>query len=228
MLIKNWMSSPVVTIVPGANMPMAQKLMKKHNIHSLPVIKDDKLVGILTDRDLKKASASDATTLDVYELAYLLQKIKVEQIMTTDPVTIHANMTLAEAADTFLHDNVSILPVMNEKNKLVGIISPSDLSRAFLVLTAYDRKGIQLGLQVEDRPGIAIEIADCIRNLGGRISSLISTDNRVPDGYRQVYLRIYGLDHWKLDGLVTKLREMGILLYIVDHIGNHREIFAVA
>lgn len=228
MLIQNWMSRPVVTIEPGANMPMAQKLMEKHNIHSLPVIQDDKLVGILTDRELKKASASDATTLDVYELAYLLQRIKVAQIMTVDPITIHTNMTLAEAADTFLRDNVSILPVMNEENQLVGIISPSDLSRAFLALTAYDRQGIQFGLQVEDRPGIAIDIAECIRNTGGRIASLISTDNRVPDGYRQVYLRIYGLDPWKLGDLIAEIRKMGHLLYIVDHIGNHREIFAAA
>lgn len=228
MLIQNWMSRPVVTIEPGANMPMAQKLMEKHNIHSLPVIQDDKLVGILTDRELKKASASDATTLDVYELAYLLQRIKVAQIMTVDPITIHTNMTLAEAADTFLRDNVSILPVMNEENQLVGIISPSDLSRAFLALTAYDRQGIQFGLQVEDRPGIAIDIAECIRNTGGRIASLISTDNRVPDGYRQVYLRIYGLDPCKLGDLIAEIRKMGHLLYIVDHIGNHREIFAAA
>ena len=228
MLIQNWMSRPVVTIVPGANMPMAQKLMKNHNIHSLPVIKDGKLVGILTDRDLKKASASDATTLDVYELAYLLQKINVAQIMTADPITIHANMTLAEAAHTFLRDNVSILPVMNEKNELVGVISPSDLSRAFLALTASDRQGIQFGLQVEDRPGIAIDIAGRIRYNGGRIASLISTDCRVPVGYRQVYLRVYGLDHWKRADLIAEIRKMGRLLYIVDHIGNHREIFAAA
>ncbi len=228
MLIQNWMSSPVVTIEPGANMTMAQKLMEKHNIHSLPVLKKDKLVGILTDRERKKASASDATSLDVYELAYLLERIKVSQIMIADPITIHTNMTLAEAADIFLRDNVSILPVMNEEKQLVGIISPSDLSRAFLALTAYDRQGIQFGLQVKDRPGIAIAIAECIRNAGGRIASLISTDNRVPDGYRQVYLRIYGLDHWKLGELIAEIRKMGHLLYVVDHIGIQREIFATA
>lgn len=226
MLIQKWMSCPVVTIEPDANMPMAHKLMEKHNIHGLPVLKDDKLVGLLTDRELKKASASDATSLDVYELAYLLERIKVAQIMIADPVTIHTNMTLAEAADIFLRDKVSTLPVMNKENKLVGIISPSDLSRAFLVVTAYDRQGIQFGLQVEDRPGIAIDIAECIRNAGGRIASLISTDNRVPDGYRQVYLRIYGLNHQKLGDLVAEIRKKGHLLYIVDHVGNHREIFA--
>ncbi len=228
MLIQKWMSSPVVTIEPGANMPMAHRLMEKHNIHSLPVIQDSRLVGILTDRELKKASASDATSLDVYELAYLLQRIKISQIMIMDPITVHTNMTLAEAADIFLRQKVSILPVMSEENLLVGIISPSDLSRAFLALTAYDRQGIQFGLQVEDRPGIAIAIAECIRSVGGRIASLISTDNHVPDGHRQVYLRIYGLDHRKLGDLIAKIREMGHLLYIVDHIVNHREIFAAA
>ena len=106
MLIQNWMSRPVMTIDSGASMPMARDLLKKHNVHCLPVVKKNKLVGILTDSDLKRASASDATSLDVYELAYLLQKIKVEQIMTADPVTIALDHTLAEAADVFLKNNV--------------------------------------------------------------------------------------------------------------------------
>lgn len=228
MLIQNLMSSPVVTIEPGANMPKAHQLMEKHNIHSLPVIKKDKLVGILTDRELKKASASDATSLNVYELHYILQRIKVAQIMISNPVTIHTDTTLAEAADTFLRQKVFALPVMNEKNQLVGIISPSDLSRALLALTAHDRQGIQFGLQVKDQPGIAIALAECIRNVGGRIASLSSTDNHAPDGYLQVYVRIYGLDHWKLGDLIAKIRKMGHLLYIVDSMGDHRDIFEAA
>jgi acetoin utilization protein AcuB len=222
------MTTPVVTIESGAYMHMAKDLLDKHNIHSLPVIRDDKVVGILTDRDLKRASASDATSLDRYELAYLLQRIKIAQIMTDDPITIRDNMTLAEAADIFLREKVSVLPVMNVEDHLVGIITPSDISRAFLSLTANDKQGTQLGLQVEDRPGITMDIANCIGSAGGRIASLISTDSHVLDGYRQVYIRIYGISRWKLVNLVAEIRKLGLLLYIVDHDYNHREIYAAA
>ena len=112
MLIKNWMSRPVITISARASMQMARDLMDKHKIRSLPVVRQDKVIGLLTDRDVKRASASDATSLDVYELSYLLQSIKVEQIMSTDPVTIEYDHTLSEAADLFFKDKIEALPVM--------------------------------------------------------------------------------------------------------------------
>lgn len=228
MLIQNWMSRPVITIDAGASMPMARDLLKKHNIHCLPVLKKDKLAGILTDSDLKRASASDATSLDVYELAYLLQKIKVGQIMTANPLTIPLDNTLAEAADVFLKNNVSALPVMKGTDKMVGIITPSDISRAFLCLTASGRPGIQLGVQVQDQPGIVMSIMDTIREAGGRIGSLISVDSFAPEGYREVYIKIYSLDRRQLANLVPQIRSKGTLLYVVDHRENSREIFAAA
>jgi acetoin utilization protein AcuB len=228
MLIQNWMSRPVVTIGLDASMQMAKDLLAKHDIHAVPVVQKEKVVGLLTDGDLKRASASDATSLDIYELGYLLQRIKVAEIMTPNPKLIQSNRTLAEAADIFLRQKAIVLPVLDGDARLVGIISPSDLSRAFLSLTAYDRKGIQIGVQVEDRPGVAMDIAGCVRTAGGRIASLISTDTRVPHGHRQVYLRIYHLDHRKLADLATAIGKMGILLYMVDHENNYREIFAAA
>ena len=228
MLIQNWMSRPVMTIDSGASMPMARDLLKKHNIHCLPVMKKNKLAGILTDSDLKRASASDATSLDVYELAYLLQKIKVEQIMTPNPVTIALDHTLAEAADIFLKNNVSALPVMKGTDHMVGIITPSDISRAFLCLTASGRPGIQMGIQVQDQPGIVMSIMDAIREAGGRIGSLISIDSFAPEGYREVYIKIYSFDRRKLAALIPQIRSKGTLLYIVDHKENSREIFAAA
>ena len=175
MLIQNWMSRPVVTIDAGASMPMARDLLKQHNIHCLPVMKKNKLVGILTDSDLKRASASDATSLDVYELAYLLQKIRINQIMTPNPTTIPFDYTLAEAADVFLKNNVSALPVMKGQDQMVGIITPSDISRSFLCLTAAGRQGIQIGVQVEDQAGIVMSLVDIIRSAGGQ-----------PDQHRQL------------------------------------------
>lgn len=228
MLIKHWMSSPVRTIEPGASMPIASDMMQRYGIHSLPVVEKGKLVGILTDRDLKRASASDATSLDFYELAYLLQRIEVKQIMTPDPLVIESDRTLAEAADILLREKVSVLPVIGDNKALIGILSPSDMSRALLSLMAFDRPGIQLGVQVNDNPGAAMAVAGCISSAGGRIASLISTTSHVPDGFRQVFIRVYDLDHWKLDDLVRAIRCRGTLLYVVDHVHDYRQIFAAA
>jgi acetoin utilization protein AcuB len=228
MLIKNWMSYPVVSIEPDISMQGAKELMEHHGIHSLPVNRSGKLIGILTDGDLKKASASDATSLDVHELGYLLRKIKIATIMTRDPISIQPDRTLAEAAEIFLDRMVAVLPVMDGDNQLVGIISRSDLSRAFLSLTAYNRQGIQIGIKVVDRPGIAMDIAGCVRSAGGRIASLISTDSHSPHGYRQVYLRIYALDRRQLVKLSMKLGDMGVLMYVVDHKHKKRNVFAAA
>jgi acetoin utilization protein AcuB len=228
MLIQNWMSRPVVTIDAGASMPMARDLLKQHNIHCLPVMKKNKLVGILTDSDLKRASASDATSLDVYELAYLLQKIRIDQIMTPDPITIAPDYTLAEAADIFLKNNISALPVMKGQDQMVGIITPSDISRSFLCLTAAGRQGIQIGVQVEDQAGIVMSLIDIIRSAGGRIGSLISIDSFAPEGHRHVYIKIYSFDRRQLAMLIPQIRSKGTLLYIIDHKENSRDIFPAA
>lgn len=228
MLIKNWMSQPVVTIGPDVSMQGAKELMENHDIRTLPVVDSKKMIGILSDGDLKSASASNATCLDIYELNYLLRKIRIATIMTRDPVSIRANMTLAEAAEIFLSERISVLPVMDNQVQLVGIISPSDLSRAFLSLMAHDEQGFEIAVQVEDRPGITVEIAACIRKAHGRIASLISTEKTVPQGFRQIYLRLYGLDRRELIKLSMSLGDIGILLYIVDHTHHRRNIFAAA
>ena len=88
MLVKNWMSKNVVKIDIDTSMQVAISLMKEHRIRMLPVVKKDKLVGVITDRDLKRASASDATSLDAHELLYLLMKIKIKDIMTKKPIAV--------------------------------------------------------------------------------------------------------------------------------------------
>src|SRR6056300_927104 len=98
MLVANWMSKNIIIVDENDSMHDAIKLLKEHDIRMLPVIKKGKLVGIITDRDLKKASASDATTLEVHELLYLLTKIKVKDIMTKDVITVPPEFTAEETA----------------------------------------------------------------------------------------------------------------------------------
>ncbi|MGD9139709.1 MAG: CBS domain-containing protein, partial [Desulfobacterales bacterium] len=125
MLVKNWMSKNVITVDVNDSMPDATKLLKENDIRMLPVMKKGKLVGIVTDRDLKKASASDATTLEVHELLYLLTKIKVKDIMTSDVITVPPDFTVEETAQVLQKNRISGMPVVDAEERLVGVITQS-------------------------------------------------------------------------------------------------------
>ena len=114
MLVSNWMSKNVITVEVDDSMHNAMKLMKENGIRMLPVLKKGKLVGVVTDRDLKRASASDATTLDVHELLYLISKIKVQDIMTQNPITISPADTIQDALLLVQSKRVGALPVVDD------------------------------------------------------------------------------------------------------------------
>jgi acetoin utilization protein AcuB len=226
MLVKNWMSKNVITTDVNDSMHDAMKLLKVHDIRMLPVMKKGKLAGIITDRDLKKASASDATTLEVHELLYLLTKIKVKDIMTKDVITVLPEFTAEETARVLLRDKISGAPVVDANGQLVGAITQADIFRVLISLTGVGNGGIQFGCQVEDRPGSIKEVADVIRSYGGRMVSILSSYDEVPDGYRKVYIRMRRIERPKLQNLIQELQTKVGLLYMVDHTEYIREIFA--
>jgi acetoin utilization protein AcuB len=220
------MSKNVITVDRNDSMQDAIKLLKEYKIRMLPVMKKGKLVGIVTDRDLKKASASDATTLEVHELLYLLTKIKVKDIMTKDPITVPPDYTAEETAQVLLNNRISGAPVVDENGYVVGTITQTDLFRVLISLTGIGNGGIQFGFQIEDRPGSIKEIADIIRSYGGRMVSILTSFDEVPEGYCKVYIRMRSIQRSELQTLIQELESIAGLLYIVDHTENNREIFA--
>jgi len=143
MLVKDWMSQPVITVDVNDSMQTALKLLKAHGIRMLPVLKNGKLKGIVTDRDLKRTSASDATTLDVHELLYLISTLKVEKIMTPNPITVPYDFTVEETAEVLLKHKISGAPVLDAEGNLAGVITQTDLFRVIISLTGIGKKGIQ-------------------------------------------------------------------------------------
>ena len=226
MLVNNWMSKNVITIDEKDSMQNAMKHLKEHDIRMLPVMKKGKLVGIVTDRDLKKASASDATTLEIHELLYLLTKIKVKDIMTRDVITVPPDYTVEETAQVLQKNRISGAPVVAADGQLVGTITQTDLFRVLISLTGVGNGGIQFGFQVEDRPGSIKEVADIIRIYGGRMVSILSSYDDVAEGYRKVYIRMRSIERSELQKLIKDLRTKATLLYMVDHRENKRVIYA--
>jgi len=127
--VRDWMSSPPITINANATLPEACELLRKHQIRRLPVLEEGKLIGIVTRGDLRGAQPSEATTLSIWELNTLLAKLKIRSIMTPEPITIRDDATISDAAQLMIDYKVSGLPVVNADGELVGMITESDIFR---------------------------------------------------------------------------------------------------
>jgi len=225
LLVENWMNPNVITVDADDSMLDATKLLKEHNIRHLPVLEKGKLVGVITDRDLKRASASDATTLEAHELLYLIANIKVREIMTRNPITVPYNYTIEEAAELLLQAKISGMPVVDKDGDVIGTITQTDLFKVLISLTGVGKKGVQFAFLLEDRAGSIKEVADIIRSYGGRMASILSSYEKAPEGHRYVYIRMYDVNREKMPQLKEELKKKAKVLYIVDSRENKREIF---
>ena len=225
LLVENWMNPNVITVDADDSMLDATKLLKEHNIRHLPVLEKGKLVGVVTDRDLKRASPSDATALEAHELLYLIANIKVREIMTRNPITVPYNFTIEEAAEILLQAKISGMPVVDKQGDVIGTITQTDLFKVLISLTGVGKKGVQFAFLLEDRAGSIKEVADIIRSYGGRMASILSSYEKAPEGHRYVYIRMYDVDRSKMPQLKEELKKRAKVLYIVDSRENKREIF---
>jgi acetoin utilization protein AcuB len=225
MLVREWMSKEVIMVDEDETMQRAIGLLKEHNIRMLPVIKNKKLVGIITDRDLKRASASDATSLEIHELLLLIGKIKVKTIMTPKPISVPWDFTVEEAAEVLLKNKISGTPVTGPQGDIVGVITKSNIFKVLISLAGIGKRGIQMAIQIEDRPGSMKGITRAIRDLGGRMVSILTYYEKVPEGFRNVYIRFFDLDRSVFETLKENLFEISKVLYIVDHRENKCDIF---
>jgi CBS domain-containing protein len=134
--VRNWMTPNPVVINEDAVLPDAHELMKEYGVRRLPVVnKAGRLVGIVSQTDVREAEPSDATSLSIYELNYLLAKLKIKRIMTEQVITVTPDTTIAEAARIMLQKKIGGLPVL-EDGQLVGIITESDIFRMVVKLYA--------------------------------------------------------------------------------------------
>jgi len=126
--VRDWMTANPITVAPKTSLGRANRLMKENHIRRLPVIDHGQLVGIVTLGDLREASPSDATSLSIFEIHYLLAKLTIEDIMTKDPVSVAPDATIYEAAQIMLQNKIAGLPVVDQ-GQVVGIITESDIFR---------------------------------------------------------------------------------------------------
>ncbi len=226
MLAQDWMSKKVIVIEASQNMSQASKLMLEHGISMLPVMEDGKLVGIVTDRDLKRAGPSDITLMEIKHILYHLTSVQVRSIMSDHPVTIPPDFTLEEAAETLLKHKISGCPVVDYTGDIVGVITRNDIFRALISLTGLSKRGVQFGFLLEDRPGSIKEVADILRRFGSRLVSVVSTYEGAPPGYRFAYIRAFSVNRDQLDELEAELKSSTEMLYMVDLKENRRVVYS--
>jgi acetoin utilization protein AcuB len=213
MFVKERMSHPVISVHPKMSMQDALNLMHKERIRRLPVVdKHGRLVGIVSERDLLHASPSDATSLSVWEITYLLSKITVDRIMTREAITISEDTPIEEAALIMADNKIGGLPVIRD-GEVVGIITETDLFKAFLELLGARDAGVRLTALVTNVPGELAKLTKAIYELGGNIVALgtflgESTENR------EVTLKVEGVTPQALREVVEP---------IVDRVVDIRE-----
>ncbi len=188
MLVRKKMKKDLVTVTKDERMTVAKKVMKEKNIRHLPVVDGKKLIGLLTNMDIRKAEASPATSLEIRELHYLLDKLTVGEIMTRNVITIAPDVSVEEAA-ILLHDNkIGCLPVVEDGN-LVGIITENDVMEILIDVMGMKEKGSRLEVQVDDKPGALADITRIIKESNVNITSVV-TDIAEEPGKRLVVFKL--------------------------------------
>lgn len=171
MLVNERMSHPVITVSPDTPIMEALRLMESEHIRRAPVVKDGKLVGIVAQKDLLNASPSPVTSLSVWEIHDLVSKITVKKVMTSQVITIQEDTPLEEAARQMADHKIGGLPVLHG-DKIIGIITETDIFKTFLELLGAREQGVRLSVLMANRPGQIAKVSQAIFEIGGNIVAL--------------------------------------------------------
>ena len=166
MFVGERMSRPVISVSPDAPINEVLAMFKKEHIRRAPVIKTGKLVGIVSERDLLNASASSATTLSVWELNYLISKVKVKDVMSKKVITVDKDTPIEEAARIMADQKIGGVPVTSG-GKVVGIITETDLFKILLELMGARQKALRVTATIAEQPGELAKVTKAIANNGG-------------------------------------------------------------
>jgi acetoin utilization protein AcuB len=169
MFVKTKMTTNPFTVSPEQTIPDAHEIMARHGVKRLPVMKSGRLVGVVSKEDIDRYSPSKATSLSMGEITYLLSKTRIRQIMSKNLITISPDALLEEAATLMRDNKVSFLPVVDH-DKLVGIITESDIFDSFIELLGFRESGTRLTIEAADEPGIMSNLTSIIGQFGANIT----------------------------------------------------------
>ena len=209
MFVGMWMTKDVITVPLDMPILEARDVMKENLVRRLPVLKNGKLVGIVTQGDIQEAGPSDATSLSIWELNYLLARMTVKEIMTKDVITVSPETPIEEAALIMRRKKIGGLPVI-EDDKLVGIITESDIFGVLIEAMGIEKGGLRLTLELKNKPEALSEFLDVIRQQGIRLISLVTWEWCKNSPHHNVV--VARIDRGDCEAIVEELRKRGIRL----------------
>jgi acetoin utilization protein AcuB len=219
MLVRERMTANPVITHPDASFGDAMELLREKKVRRLPVV-DDKgaLVGIVVEKDLLKAAPSSATTLSVYEIPYLLSKLKIKDLMTKRVITVEEDWPLEEAARVMIERKIGSLPIVRG-NQLVGIITETDIFRAMALALGGEPQCLRVMVRVPDVKGELAKLSNQIAQLGGDIRSLVTLVGK-ESKQGEITMKVLGV---KREELVKALEKVGIQVVDVRDVGTKYE-----
>lgn len=210
MRVKQRMTQNPITVGPNTSHREAVDLMRKHNIRRLPVVSErGRLIGIVTQTDILNNSPSPATTLSIYEIYTLLEKLTVDQFMSSPVKAVNENTSIAAAARFMVENKVSALPVV-KGDQLVGIITETDIFKALVEILGGFDAGVAFDVRTPDRPGALAQIAQVTANAGGNIVSVTSFKGEDPQ-HRFVSIKERGADLETLKAGLADIQEVELV-----------------
>ena len=202
MLVRDYMSQPPIVISPKTPISDALKLMRERTIRRLPVVDPaGRLIGIVSDKDLLHAEPSPATSLSIWELTYLLGRITVEQVMTSDVLTVGPTTPVEEAAQIMVDRKIGGLPVV-EADQVVGVITETDIFRVFALLLGAHEPGVRVTATAIDRPGLLADLTGATARAGGDITAIV-TYPAAGDSKTSVFLKVKGVSMEQLTAAIS-------------------------
>lgn len=191
MLVRDYMTQPVVSVLPSTPVSEALKTMRERSIRRLPVLDaSNRLVGIVSDRDLLHAEPSSVTSLSIWEITYLLGRITVEKVMTEDVLTVEPTTPLEAAAQLMVDHKIGGLPVV-DGGRVVGVITETDIFRVFTMLLGAQERGIALTATAVDRPGLLADLTGATARAGGDVRAIVTYP---ADGSKvAIFVKVTGL-----------------------------------
>jgi acetoin utilization protein AcuB len=191
MLVGERMSHPIISIAPDMPVHDALDMFKRERIRRAPVVKEGKLVGIVSDKDLLNASPSPASSLSIWEMNYLLSKITVSEVMTKKVRTVAEDTPIEEAARIMADNKIGGLPFLRDGH-VVGIITETDLFKIFLEFMGAREKGVRVTALIDEKPGQLAKITNAIAEVGGNFIAFGQFTGEDPSN-RLVTFKVTGL-----------------------------------
>jgi acetoin utilization protein AcuB len=191
MLVGERMSHPIISIAPDMPVHDALDMFKRERIRRAPVVKEGKMVGIVSDKDLLNASPSPASSLSIWEMNYLLSKITVSEVMTKKVRSVAEDTPIEEAARIMADNKIGGLPVLRDGH-VVGIITETDLFKIFLEFMGAREKGVRVTALIDEKPGQLARITNAIADLGGNFIAFGQFTGEDPSN-RLVTFKVTGL-----------------------------------